>query len=51
MTEHINYRGRVLNQLINLRDAQKQKDKVIEGYVSNIIDMVMDGWPAEEKKS
>jgi hypothetical protein len=43
-----NYRGKVLAQLINLRDANKGKDKVVEGYVSHIIDDVMEGWKKEE---
>lgn len=53
IAEKINYRGKVLAQLINLRDAQKGKDKLVEGYVSHIIDDVMKGWKKEvetEKK-
>lgn len=45
-----NHRGKVLGQLINLRDSFKEKDKVVAGYVSGIIDSVMIGWPKEESR-
>jgi len=45
-----NHRGKVIAQLINLRDSFKNKDKVVEGYVSGIIDSVMKGWQKEESR-
>jgi len=42
-------RGKVLGQLINLRDKFKESDKVVAGYVSSIIDTVMTSWPKVEE--
>jgi len=42
--KEINHRGKVLSQLINLKDAYKDKDKVLSGYVGGIIDSVLSGW-------
>jgi len=46
-----NLRGKVLTQLINLKEQYKESDKVLSGYVSGIIEDVMTGWKKEEKKS
>jgi len=46
-----NHRGQALKMLINLKDAYKEKDAVLAGYVGSIIDVVMQGWKKEEIKS
>jgi len=51
MQKQTNYRGKVLSQLINLRDSFKENNKVAEGYVSGIIDDVMEGWKKEESST
>jgi len=43
-TKPINYRGKVITKLMNARDAYKDKDKMLSGYLTGIIDDIMIGW-------
>jgi hypothetical protein len=43
-----NYRGKVLTQLINLKEQYKETDKVVSGYVGGIIEDILLGWKKED---
>jgi len=47
-TKKINYRGKSLTALINIKEAYKDKDKLLSAYVSSVINDIMVGWKKEE---
>jgi len=50
MAHTTNYRGKVLTQLINVKEQYKDTDKILSGYIGGIIEDVCEGWKKEEKE-
>jgi len=50
MAHTTNYRGKVLTQLINVKEQYKDSDKILSGYIGGIIEDVCEGWKKEEKE-